>query len=105
MLSNPAITDTESDLPVIARELSNRFGDVFTFQPTADLIPTLWIDKENLRSILVFLKHETRPGYALLFDLTAMDERVRVHREGLPESAFTVIYHLLSFGRNQDIRI
>jgi NADH-quinone oxidoreductase subunit C/D len=106
MISNPAIIDTESDLPVIARELSNRFGgDLFTFQPTADLIPTLWIDKENLRSILVFLKHETRPGYPLLFDLTAMDERVRVHRQGLPESAFTVIYHLLSFGRNQDIRI
>jgi NADH-quinone oxidoreductase subunit C/D len=105
MTSNPAITETESDLPVIARELSNRFGDVFTFQSTADLIPTLWIAKENLRSILVFLKHEARPGYTLLFDLTAMDERVRVHRQGLPESAFTVIYHLLSFGRNQDIRI
>lgn len=106
MKSNPARTDMESDLPLIARELTGRFDSLpFTLQATADFIPTLWVDKDNLRSILSFLKLEARPRYALLFDLTAMDERVRTHRQGLPESAFTVIYHLLSFDRNEDVRI
>ena len=41
----------------------------------------------------------------MLYDLTAIDERVRVHRPGQPESAFTVVYHLLSYGRNADIRV
>ncbi|MEC4748478.1 NADH-quinone oxidoreductase subunit C/D [Methylomicrobium sp. Wu6] len=106
MDSNRAMAKIESGLPQIVRELSKRFGNNhFTFQQTADGIPTLWIPRENLRSVLGFLKNEAKPAYPLLFDLTAMDERLRTHRQGLPESAFTVIYHLLSFGRNEDIRL
>ena len=41
----------------------------------------------------------------MLYDLTAIDERMRVHREGQPASDFTVVYHLLSFDRNEYIRI
>ncbi len=41
----------------------------------------------------------------MLYDLTAIDERVRNHRQDQPESDFTVVYHLLSFDRNEDIRI
>jgi NADH-quinone oxidoreductase subunit C/D len=41
----------------------------------------------------------------MLLDVTAIDERVRVHREGQPDSAFTVVYHLISFSGNADIRI
>ena len=41
----------------------------------------------------------------MLYDLTAIDERMRVHREGQPASDFTVVYHLLSFSRNEYIRI
>jgi NADH-quinone oxidoreductase subunit C/D len=106
MDSKTVITEIESELPQIVGELSDRFGNnVFTLQPTADGIPTLWVSKENFRSILSFLKKEAKNGYALLFDLTAMDERLRTRRQGLPDSAFTVIYHLLSFGRNEDIRL
>ena len=36
----------------------------------------------------------------MLYDLTAIDERLREHREGQPDSAFTLVYHLLSCGRN-----
>ncbi|MCK9398108.1 MAG: NADH-quinone oxidoreductase subunit C/D [Methylobacter sp.] len=100
------MTEIESGLPQIVCELSDRFGkNAFTLQATADGIPTLWVCKENFRAILGFLKKEAKNGYALLFDLTAMDERLRSHRQGLPDSAFTVIYHLLSFGRNRDIRL
>ena len=106
MDSNTVMTGIESDMPQIVSELSDWFGDnVFTLQPTADGIPTLWVSREKIRDIIAFLKKEARPNYALLFDLTAMDERLRTHRQGLPDSDFTVVYHLLSFGRNQDIRI
>lgn len=100
------MTEIDFDLSPIGYELANRFGkNLFIRQPTADGIPSFWVAKANLRSVLGFLKNEAQPGYAMLFDLTAMDERQRLHRQGLPESAFTVIYHLLSFDRNEDIRL
>lgn len=101
MDSNTVSTDVASELPTILCELSERFGNVFIYQPTADRIPTLWLAKENIRQVLGFLKTD----FPLLFDLTAMDERLRLHRPGLPDSDFTVVYHLLSFKRNQDLRL
>ena len=41
----------------------------------------------------------------MLYDLTAIDERERVHRQAQPAGDFTVVYHLLSFDRNEDVRI
>ena len=41
----------------------------------------------------------------MLYDLTAIDERVRVNRRDQPDSDFTVVYHLLSYERNEDVRI
>ncbi|MGR8998123.1 MAG: NADH-quinone oxidoreductase subunit C/D [Gammaproteobacteria bacterium] len=106
MDNNTVTTPIVSDMPQIVTELSERFGSSsFTLQSTADGIPTLWLSREKVRTVLAFLKNEAKPGYALLFDLTAMDERLRTHRQGLPDSDFTVVYHLLSFGRNQDIRL
>jgi len=91
-----------SDAPQIVRELTERTGiNDFTVQPTRDGIPTLWVSKANLRVILRYLKS----FYTLLFDLTAIDESQRTQRQGLPDSEFTVVYHLLSFDRNQDIRL
>ena len=106
MDNNTVTTPIVSDMPQIITELSERFGSyAFTLQQTADGIPTLWLSREKIRTVLAFLKNEAKPGYSLLFDLTAMDERLRTHRQGLPDSDFTVVYHLLSFGRNQDIRL
>ncbi len=103
---NTLMARIDSAMPQIVSELSDRFGgNIFTLQPTADGIPTLWVSRERIRDIIAFLKKEARPNYALLFDLTAMDERLRTHRKGLPDSDFTVVYHLLSFDRNQDIRL
>ena len=94
------------DAPQIVHELTERTGiNGFTLQPTRDDITTLWITRQNLRAILRYLKVQADSPYALLFDLTAVDERERTHRHGLPESDFTVVYHLLSFGRNEDIRL
>jgi NADH-quinone oxidoreductase subunit C/D len=41
----------------------------------------------------------------MLYDLTAIDERTRQHREDQPPSDFSMVYHLLSFERNRDVRI
>jgi len=91
-----------ADVPQIVRELTERTGsNGFVIQPTRDGITTLWILKQNLRATLRYLK----ASYVLLFDLTAVDERQRTHRQGLPDSEFTVVYHLLSFDRNEDIRL
>ncbi|TRW94913.1 NADH-quinone oxidoreductase subunit C/D [Candidatus Methylobacter oryzae] len=92
-----------SDSPQIVRELTERTAanDVL-MQPTCDRITTLWVSRQDLRGMLLYLKSQT---YTLLFDLTAIDERRRTHRPALPGSDFTVVYHLLSFQRNEDIRL
>ncbi|WDT76351.1 MAG: NADH-quinone oxidoreductase subunit C/D [Candidatus Manganitrophus sp.] len=73
-------------------------------QPTVDRIPTFWIAKEKLHDLLRYVKNEIDRPYKMLYDLTGIDERVRVHREGQPNSDFTAVYHLYSFGRNAYLR-
>ncbi|HEX7389384.1 MAG TPA: NADH-quinone oxidoreductase subunit C/D [Acidiphilium sp.] len=103
MLERTASIHTE---PPIARELAGRFPDwPVVLQPTCDGIPTFWVEVRNLREMLRYLKSEAPDPFRMLFDLTAIDERMHVHREGLPASDFTVVYHLMSFARNEDVRI
>ncbi|NQV65507.1 MAG: NADH-quinone oxidoreductase subunit C/D [SAR86 cluster bacterium] len=73
----------------------------FLTQQTIDDIPTLWILREQLCEILRFLKSD----YEMLFDLCGVDERLRAHRDGLPPSDYTVVYHLMSFKQCRDIRL
>lgn len=68
-------------------------------QPTADAIPTWWLKPESLFPTLQTLKSES---YAMLFDLTVIDERLRAQPQ---PGDFTVVYHLLSFERNADLRL
>jgi NADH-quinone oxidoreductase subunit C/D len=90
----------------IVEELQNKFGEaVITQQTTRDEIPTLWVARDRAHEILRYLKTETDKPYRMLYDLTAIDERVRSNRQGQPPSDFTVAYHLLSFERNTDVRI
>lgn len=91
----------------IISELRSRFGDksILHEQITVDAIPTIWIDRGNLVHILRYLKNDISLPYKMLFDLTAIDERTRKNRNGQPPADFTVVYHLTSFGSNEDIRI
>ncbi len=41
----------------------------------------------------------------MLLDITAIDERSRTHREGQPPADFSVVYHLVSLDKNQDVRV
>ncbi len=90
----------------IVDELCDRFGaGTFGRQETGDGIPTVWTTKEKAREVLGYLKTEVERPYKMLYDLTAIDERVRRMRQGQSPSDFTVVYHLLSFERNEDVRL
>jgi len=86
--------------------LKTSFGEaILAVQPTADSIPTAWVSRDRARDVLRHLKSAVERPYRMLYDLTAIDERVRVNRQGQPGSDFTIVYHLLSFDRNEDIRV
>jgi NADH-quinone oxidoreductase subunit C/D len=84
----------------VVRSLLGRFGEsAFVEQKTIDGMPTLWVAVEKLGDVLRYLKNTIAKPYKMLYDLTAIDERLRKHREGQPKSDFTVVYHLLSLDR------
>jgi len=94
------------NIPDAFQELKEKFGEsILASQPTKDDIPTIWISPAQVVDVLSFLKNGISQPYKMLFDLTAIDERSRGHRETQPEADFTIVYHLLSFERNQDVRI
>jgi NADH-quinone oxidoreductase subunit C/D len=93
----------------ILQELQRVFGEA-SVRPQAtrdgrDGIPTFWAPRDKAREMMRYLKTETERPYRFLYDLTAIDERVRADRGDGPASDFTVVYHLLSFERNEDVRI
>lgn len=92
-------------VPTIAQEISHRLGPAATPQQTLDHIPTFWVTKDCVLDLLRFLKEEVDQPYKMLYDLSAIDERMRQHRDGQPASDFTVVYHLLSLQRNEYVRI
>jgi NADH-quinone oxidoreductase subunit C/D len=94
------------DTPQPATEFRQRFADGDLLEQfTADGIPTFWVARGRLHDALHHLKYGVERPYRMLYDLTAIDERVRERREGQPASDFTLVYHLLSFARNADFRI
>jgi NADH-quinone oxidoreductase subunit C/D len=91
----------------IAAELSTRFGEnTFHEQLTRDETPTFWTPQEQLVTVLKYLKSDIAMPYAMLYDLTAIDERAYTHRQnGQRSSDFTLVYTLFSFGRNDFLRL
>lgn len=90
------------DNPVIG-ELISRFGrEMFTLQMSKTGMPVIWLPKSALVDVISFLKKIPKP-YNMLYDLHAIDERLRTHREQLVAQDFTVFYHLLSVERNSDV--
>ncbi|WP_444891086.1 NADH-quinone oxidoreductase subunit C/D [Microbulbifer sp. DLAB2-AA] len=81
----------------------------YWLQPNCGDMPTLWVDAQSLIPLLQFLKVDISRPFAMLYDLSAIDERLRVNRgegpEKQPASDFTLVYQLLSFTRNLFIRI
>ena len=109
----PDMPNTSSASDVL-EELKGRFGPpnagnpggpMGLVQKTVDDLPTQWVSRNRVRDVLRYLKLEAERPYRMLYDLTAIDERTRARRNDQPPSRFTVIYHLLSFERNADVRL
>jgi len=104
--ANASLQQSTSEIPAVITELYQKFGESsFVRQHTAEGMPTLWLGRDKLIEVLKFLRDDYRPRYEMLLDVTAIDERLRVHRDGQPESDFTVVYQLISFSGNCDIRL
>jgi NADH-quinone oxidoreductase subunit C/D len=75
----------------IIKELQGRFpGVTFISQATADGIPTAWVQRDEVGAVLRYLKNDADRPYRMLYDLTAIDERVRTNRVRQPvPSSFT----------------
>nr|WP_278987643.1 NADH-quinone oxidoreductase subunit C/D [Plesiomonas shigelloides] len=96
------LAQNHQDNPVIG-ELISRFGrEMFTLQTSKTGMPVIWLPKSALVDVISFLKKIPKP-YNMLYDLHAVDERLRTHREQLVAQDFTVFYHLLSVERNSDV--
>jgi NADH-quinone oxidoreductase subunit C/D len=94
------------DGPDIIQQAQQRFGeDAVTPQQTCDGVPTFWTPADRLCEVLRGLKHDVEQPYAMLYDLTAIDERERTHRPGQPPADFTVVYRLRSLDRAADLRV
>ncbi|MEE4359919.1 MAG: NADH-quinone oxidoreductase subunit C/D [Pseudomonadales bacterium] len=103
-MSEVVATGIDTPAPIVA-ELAARFGEVGHWQPTRDRIPTVWVPASRVVEFLRYLREEIRAPFRMLLDLSAIDERLRKHRDDQPPSAFTVFYHLLSFERNAELRV
>ena len=81
----------------------------YWLQPDCLDMPTLWVDQRELLPLLRFLKCEISHPFAMLYDLSAIDERLRINRgkseAQQPQSDFTLVYQLLSVERDLFIRI
>jgi len=91
---------------VIFDRLRERFADaVLHGERSKDGFETIWVASEHIIPVMIFLKNEIEKPFGMLYDLTAIDERFRNKRNGQPPSTFTIVYHLISFDRNESIRI
>jgi NADH-quinone oxidoreductase subunit C/D len=89
----------------IAEDITRAFGAAVSPQHTVDGIPTFWAAKDRVPTLLRFLKEQVDRPYKMLYDLSAIDERMKTQRNEAPASDLTVVYHLLSFDRNEYLRI
>lgn len=93
----------------LAREADTHPELHYWLQPDTPELPTLWVGQQQLLPFLRWLKTGITRPFAMLYDLTAIDERMRLHRGeremAQPDSDFTLVYQLLSFERDLFIRV
>ncbi|MGP1945371.1 MAG: NADH-quinone oxidoreductase subunit C/D [Arsenophonus sp. ER-QC15-MAG3] len=93
------------DDPIILTLHKQFSSNTFSIQATRTGILVVWIKhKQFITKVIEFLKKQPKP-YIMLFDLHAIDERQRMHRQNLPEADFSIFYHLISIERNRDIML
>jgi NADH-quinone oxidoreductase subunit C/D len=90
---------------VADHELQQELSPNATPQSTRDGIPTFWLSSSEIHETVRRLRNTVPQPFKMLYDVTAIDERGRQHRNGQPAADFTVVYHLFSYDRNAFIRL
>jgi NADH-quinone oxidoreductase subunit C/D len=90
---------------IFEQELQHEVSATAVPQSVCDDIPTFWVSKDEIHDAIRSLRYSVPSPYTMLFDLTAIDERGRRHRDGQPPSDFTAVYLLYSFERNSYLRL
>ncbi|MEW6348287.1 MAG: NADH-quinone oxidoreductase subunit C/D [Thermodesulfobacteriota bacterium] len=97
------MTEQDGD---ISLDLQREFGAAGVVpQKTKDDVHTVWVSANRVKDVLRHLKYRSPRPYRMLYDLTAVDERLRNSRADRQGCGFSLVYHLLSVDRNQDIRV
>ncbi|MDN3556068.1 NADH-quinone oxidoreductase subunit C/D [Halomonas maura] len=100
-----ASPSSRSEADPAVEALRQRFGDRVWVEPASQTgMPVLWLERGCLLEALAALR-DPPASFAMLFDLSAVDERLRDHRDGLPAADFTVFYQLLSVASNRDVML
>ena len=90
---------------VLDQELQNELGVSAVPQAVRDDIPTFWVSKSDIHEAIRTLRFDIPDPYTMIYDVTAIDERGHLHRDGQPLGDFTAVYHLYSFERNAYVRL
>ncbi len=93
----------ESSADALAAAEQKFGGPGFTRQQVQGGPPVIWAPADKLPQLLRYLKSEAGSPFPMLYNLTAIDERLRSHRRDQPEGDFTLAYHLFSLDRAEDI--
>jgi NADH-quinone oxidoreductase subunit C/D len=100
---NEFMNESLSVISLLRRKFSD--ATILSEHKTTDGTASIWVNAEDIGQVLNYLKNELNEPFKMLYDLTAIDERKRTQHNGQPKSDFTLVYHLTSLNRNEDIRI
>ncbi|HKJ40487.1 MAG TPA: NADH-quinone oxidoreductase subunit C, partial [Sunxiuqinia sp.] len=92
---------------ILFNDIEAKFGeDVFKAQDDVrDEMFTIWSPVTQLQKLLSYLKNDINKPFRMLVDLTAVDMRTYSSNGKKPTHPFEIIYLLLSYERNEYIRI
>jgi NADH-quinone oxidoreductase subunit C/D len=90
---------------VADQDLQQELGPSATPQASCDGIPTFWLSRGEVHEAVRQLHDVVAQPFKMVYDVTAIDERGRRHKDGQPSSDFTVVYHLFSYERNAYVRL
>ncbi len=71
--------------------VDQELGPTAAPQPVCDAVPTFWVSKTDIHEVIRSLHSGIPEPYRMFYDVTAIDERGRTHRDGQPPSDFTVV--------------
>jgi NADH-quinone oxidoreductase subunit C/D len=85
--------------------IQTELGVAATPQTVCDGVPTFWVSKHDIHEAIRSVHTSIPKPYSMFYDVTAIDERGRTHREGQPPSDFSIVYTLYSLERNEYVRL